>query len=389
MTGRSKAVARSGSVGPLSDAFGPFNGRIWLNAAHQGPLPAAAQHAAQKALEMKVNPAQLPDGAFWEVPRSLRSALARLVDADERQIALTNSTSYGINLIAQGLDLKEGDEVLVVDGDFPATVLPWLARRGLRVRFLERSRGGVEADILEAAIGNRTRVFCTSWVFSFFGDAIDLDALGEVCRRHGVMFVVNGSQAVGARALSLKRVPMDALSSCGFKWLCGPYATGFCWLGGQLLERIRYPLPNWLHLQEAAGLNREMTYELPDEKAAIAYDVFCTANFLNYMPWAASIDHLLSFGIDSIEAHDQALVEQLVSGLPEAYQLISPRSEPERSTLVLFSHRYPTRNHEVVGQLAGAGIDVALREDKIRVAPHLYNSRADIDRALEVLGAAA
>ena len=115
---------------PLSDQFGPFDGRIWLNAAHQGPLPSSAQRAASAALEMKISPHQLPDEAFWDVPDRLRRTLAHLVDAEPAQIALTNSTSYGINVIAQGLDLRDGDEVLVVKGDFPATVLPWLARPG-------------------------------------------------------------------------------------------------------------------------------------------------------------------------------------------------------------------------------------------------------------------
>lgn len=110
----------------LSRDFGPFQGRTWLNAAHQGPLPRAARLAIQAATRMKVRPARLPDDAFWEVPRRLRAALAKLIGARTESIALTNSTTYGINVVAQGFDFRHGgDEVLLVDGDFPATVLPW------------------------------------------------------------------------------------------------------------------------------------------------------------------------------------------------------------------------------------------------------------------------
>jgi selenocysteine lyase/cysteine desulfurase len=89
---------------------------------------------------------------------------------------------------------------VLVDGDFPATVVPWLplAERGVRVRLLEPEGGVLEAGQLEAELGPATRLFCTSWVFSFTGQKVDLAALGRVCRRAGVTFVVNGSQAVGA-----------------------------------------------------------------------------------------------------------------------------------------------------------------------------------------------
>jgi cysteine desulfurase / selenocysteine lyase len=373
----------------LSPDFGPFQGRTWLNAAHQGPLPRAARRAIQAATRMKVRPARLPDDAFWEVPRRLREALAKLIGASSESIALTNSTTYGINVVAQGFDFRHsGDEVLLVDGDFPATVLPWLARRDITVRFLRGTRGRIDPDLLEANLTPRTRVFCTSWVFSFYGSALDLAALAEVCRRREVLFVVNGSQGVGTRDISVES-GIDVLSACGFKWLCGPYATGFCWLSEAALERIDYPLPNWLRNQEAGGLSQEMDYHLPHDRGASAYDVFCTANFLNFMPWTAAIEELLSLGIAAVARHNQRLVDLLITGLPPGFQLLSPAAEPERSTLAFISHKDPDRNPRVMEMLARARLDVALREGNIRVSPHLYNSSYDIEALLQVLASAA
>lgn len=373
----------------LSRDFGPFQGRTWLNVAHQGPLPRAARLAIQAATRMKVRPARLPDDAFWEVPRRLREALAKLIGARTESIALTNSTTYGINVVAQGFDFRHGgDEVLLVDGDFPATVLPWLARRDIRVRFLRGTRGRIDPDLLEANLGPHTRVFCTSWVFSFYGTALDLTALAQVCRRRGVLFVVNGSQGVGTRELSVES-GIDVLSACGFKWLCGPYATGFCWLSEAALEDIHYPLPNWLHNQHGGRLSQEMDYQLPHQHGGAAYDVFCTANFLNFMPWTAAIEEVLSAGISAVAGHNQRLVDLLISRLPDGFQLLSPAAEPERSTLVYISHRDRGKNGRIVDALARAHIDVALREGNIRVSPHLYNSSLDIEALLEVLASAA
>jgi cysteine desulfurase / selenocysteine lyase len=372
----------------LSTAFGPFANRVWLNCAHQGPVPHPAAEAAQRAIADKLAPARIADDAFWAVPQRLRTRLAELVGGRSEEIVLGNATSYGLNLLAQGLGLSSGDEILVVGGDFPATVIPWLqlADRGVQVRFLGDDTARVDAGTLAEAITPKTRVFCTSWVFSFFGHAVDLAALGRVCRDHGVLFIVNGSQAVGARPLDVSQTPLDALCCCGFKWLCGPYATGFAWITSNVLARLDYPQPYWLSMQEGGDLNSELDYTLADRHDGPAHDVYGTANFLNYQPWIAALDHLASFGMDAIAAHDQALVDRLLRGLDELpYQLISPRRGPRRSTLILFSHQDSHRNQKVHGALTDAGIDVALRNDKLRISPHLYNSDNDIDAALAVL----
>jgi cysteine desulfurase/selenocysteine lyase len=368
--------------------FGGFEGRAWLNCAHQGPLPRVAVAAAGRAVADKAAPHRIADEAFAEVPRRLKAALGRLVGVPADQVILGNSTSYGLHLLVQGVPWRDGDEVLLVDGDFPATVVPWLplAERGVRVRLLRPEGGRLEAGQLEAELSPATRLFCTSWVFSFTGQAVDLAALGRVCRRAGVSFVVNGSQAVGAAPLDLAALPVDALVGCGFKWLCGPYATGFCWLHPDLLASLAYRPAYWLAHLAQDDLGQETAYRLRPDLGAAAWDVFGTANFLDFQPWTASVEYLLGLGIDRVAAWDQALVERFLRGLdPDRHQLLSPREGPGRSTLVLLGHRRPDRNADLHRRLTAAGVDVAFRAGHLRVSPHLYNTPADLDRALEVL----
>jgi selenocysteine lyase/cysteine desulfurase len=379
----------------LSAEFGPFEGRVWMNCAHQGPLPRCAQRAAFEAIELKRTPARLRDALFAEVPARLRAALARLINAPPEQIALTNSTSYGFNLLAQGLGWRPGDEIVCVEGDFPATVVPWkpLERQGVELRLIAPSEKGARltADIIAAEITTRTRAVCASWVYSFFGSAIDLEACGRACHEHDVLFFVNGSQALGAAPIDVTSLPIDALSCCGFKWLCGPYATGFAWLSPRILARLDFPNPHWLRLQQKAAaadgveLDRALVYDLPKETTADAYDVFCAANFLNFMAWTASLEHLLELGLPRIEEHDQRLVERLVAGLPGPIAVTSPTERPARSTLVLASHVDRERNPALAHELEARGIDIAQRDGKLRFSPHLYNSLADVDRVLEAL----
>lgn len=157
----------------------------------------ATTHAAR----LKAAPHRIADDGFAEVPGRLRTLLGQLVGGPPDQIVLGNSTSYGLHLIANGLPWSGGDEVLVIEGDYPATVLPWqrLAHGGVRIRSLRPAGEHLTADELASEIGPQTKVVAVTWVGSFTGRTLDLQSLGSVCRAAGTFLVVNASQALGAR----------------------------------------------------------------------------------------------------------------------------------------------------------------------------------------------
>jgi selenocysteine lyase/cysteine desulfurase len=121
-------------------------------------------------------------------------------------------------------------------------------------------------------------------------------------------------------------------------------------------------------------------------KTGQRYDIFGTANFFNYKPWAASIEYLLDQDIDRIVAHDQTLVSHLIDNLDESkFQLISPSKGQARSTLVYISCRDQSRNQEIYQTLGENRIGLAFRRGLLRFSPHLYNTVEDIDRVLTLL----
>jgi selenocysteine lyase/cysteine desulfurase len=373
------------------DGFGDFGGRTWLNTAHQGPLPLAAAEGAREAIGWKLAPHELNASRFDGIPRRLRSALGKLVNVPPDEIVLANSASYGLHVIANGYPWQAGDEVVVMAGDFPSDLLPWLMieqQRGVRVLRIQPREHVVAPHELEAAITPHTRIFCTTWVHSFSGFAIDLEALGAICRARGVVFMLNASQALGARPIDLSRAPVDAITCAGWKWLCGPYATGFCWFAPRLLQRLRRVKAYWLSLQTAEDLGNEILDPVvPDDLDPRSFDIFAPANFFNFKPWTAAVEFLLEKGVERIRDHDDALVDQFVAGLDsDRFDVLSPRQKgPRRSTLVFFSHRDRERNRSVHAALARAGIDIALRGGLLRLSPHLHNSSSDITRALTIL----
>jgi len=381
----------AGTSAPALPGFGDFHGHTWLNTAHQGALPLVAAAAAREAVDWKTAPFELTQERFDEVPARLRAALGRLVNVPVDEIIIANSASYGLHLLAAGFPWREGDEVIVGERDFPSDILPWLLverTHGIRVVRV-RTRGPiVEADELTAAITSRTRLFCTTLVHSFSGHAIDAKTLGTICRQHGLAFVLNASQGLGARPLDLAQMPVDALSCAGWKWLCGPYGTGFCWIRPALRRTLRPTKAYWLAMLTAEDLAKDVIpVDVPDPLRPRAYDIFGTANFFNAVPFTAAIEHVLSIGTDKVESHDQLLVDCFLDGLERRrYEVTSPiERTSRRSTLIFFSHQDRMKNRSIYEALTNAGVHIAFRSGSLRLSPHLYNASDDIERALHVL----
>lgn len=374
-------------------AFAPFDGRVWLNCAHQGPLPRVAAAAAREAVAWKEQPWELTSERFAGVPARLRMLIGRLINAPADDVILGNGASHGLHLLAQGLPLGAGDEVLTMEGDFPSDILPWLGRaaEGVIVRQVQPRGAVLSPDEVATAITPRTRALCLTWVHSLSGWSIDLEAMGDLCRAHGVVFIVNVSQALGVRPLDVATAPVDAVVCVGWKWLCGPYATGFCWIRPALRAQLACHQVYWLSMLTADDLARSpLDLTLKPDAGARQFDIFGTANFLNFNALSESIAFLLEAGIAAAGTYDAALVDRLIAGLDRRhYQLLTPASGPQRSTLVFIAPRDRTRTAQVYQALLRRRIHVAYRAGALRLAPHLYNTAADIDAALDALHEAA
>jgi selenocysteine lyase/cysteine desulfurase len=211
--------------------------------------------------------------------------------------------------------------------------------------------------------------------------------LAAECHERNVRVVVNGTQAVGAVPVDVGSLGIDALSASGFKWLCGPYATGFAWLSPTLRDMLEPIQSYWLAQPDGAAidLGAQTEPQLRDDLGARGYDVFGTANFFNFAPWLASLELLLGHGPDVIAEHDALLVATLVDGLRErGCRVLTPAEPAARAAIVSFDGA--TEPAEVtVARLARAGVDVAARGGHVRVSPHLHNTIGDIERLLAAL----
>ena len=214
---------------------------------------------------------------------------------------------------------------------------------------------------------------------------LDLEAVGRACWQAGTYFFVNTTQGFGVRPLSARSLPVDAISCAGYKWLCGPYGTGFCWTRSDLLGRLRPLQCYWLPAARRTGFDSlDGILDVPPPRGPTRHDVFGTASFLNVLPWTAALEYLAEVGVDAASRHNERLVGWAGAAVAGCGYRILSLEGPTPSPFVVFD---PGEGgaHRVAGRLKEANVHVALRDGLIRVSPHLHNDGDQIDRFEEAL----
>ena len=370
-------------------AFYDFEDWIYLDAANHGPMPRASVKAAQEALELKKFPHRLTNDFYFDLPDQVRNLLAQLIAAQPDEIALTNGASDGTKAVSVSLGLQPGDEIVIVEGEFPSNYYTWRnwESRGVTVhRASPRGRFLAAEDIL-AELSARTRLVTLSWVHFSNGNRVDIARIGQECHRVGAALLVDGSQAVGAIPFRVAELECDFLTCCGYKWLLSPYGTGFFWVRRDWIERLPVREVYWQAIEGARNFNT-----LPGEDWKLApgarrWDSAETANFFNLSAMKASLEFLLRVGVETIYRHSRALLDYLLGHLPrDRCVMASPKEPDRRGTFLSVCARSPEKTQALWQKLQQQKIYVSLRENGLRIGPHLYNVERDIDRLLTVLG---
>lgn len=357
---------------------------LYMNHAAIGPLP---RPAAERLAGLADTVAASGD-ARWpqrnQECERVREMVASLLGARQaHEVAFTANTSDALSLVAEGLRWERGDNVVGAACEFPSNVYPWmrLEERGVTYRQVPERGGRLDLEELVSRMDGRTRVLALSWVQYGSGFRADLQRLGEVCRRRGVLFVVDAIQGLGALALDVERCHVDVCAAATHKWLLGPEGLGLLYVSDRVVESIRPSRIGWrstaapfdwdrFDLTPAAGAKRYESGTLP------VYSIHALG---------ASLEMLLSLGAAAVEQRVLALAGQIAEGLSDrGLEVVGSRSPAERSGIVAAVHpRRPAE--ELTGLLAERDIRVAHRAGRLRIAPHFYNTEDEVDRLLAAL----
>ncbi len=363
----------------------------YLNLAGQSPMPKVSIRAVQAALEAKKNPHHKPDSTFFEVPNRIRASIAKLIGAKPEEIALTSGASAGVAAVAYALMWKSGDEVITAKGEFPLQYTAWKPmeeREGLKLKIVSPRGRFLAADDLIAALAPQTRIVSVSMVRYDDGSLLDAARVAEACHKQGALLLLDASQCCGAIPMDVNQLGADFIVSAGYKWLLGPFGTGFFWAKSEHLAMVR-PGPFYWMAVEGSDNFAALNFEDPKPAAsAKRWDSPEWASYFNFNLAAmdASVDFVVRMGPELVAAHNRNLIELMFEQLPkDRFVPASPLDPARRGPYGCFAARSAEKTAEAYQRLRKENVVVSLREGNIRVSPHLYNTERDIDRLISVV----
>ncbi len=367
-----------------SDYFSLDPAVIYLNHAAVAPWPTAAVEAVSRFAQENGETGALHYPDWMKTESALRSSLARLINAPSAdEIALLKSTSEGLSVIAHGLDWHLGDNVVSIAQEFPSNRIVWqsLEPKGVESRLVDLQESSDPEQSLMDMCDEKTRLLAVSSVQYAAGRRMQLERLGEFCRRHQILFVVDAIQSLGALPFDITRNLADVVVADGHKWMLGPEGLALFYCRAELRERLQLHQYGWHMVEEAWDFERSSW-----QPADSARRFECgSPNMLGMHALLASLELLQDIGIERvfarIEQTTQAIVEQITH---RGFELLTPEAPAERAGIITF--RIPGADtHSLQQGLMKRQVVCAERGGGIRFSPHFYNSVEQIAQAFEVL----
>jgi selenocysteine lyase/cysteine desulfurase len=331
-----------------------------------------------------------------------RHQAAALIGARAEDIALVESTTHGLEIMAAALPLAPGDRVLVGSTEFMGLAVPWipLQKQGkFSIEVLPHRDGRMHVDDFARAIDSHTRLILLSSVQWNTGFRADLDAFGSLARERGVTLVVDAIQQLGAIGLDVSRTPVDCVVTGGHKWLNAPVGRGFLYLSPQLREHLRAPSWGYLNI-EAPPEGWAQYFATPATPAVRDYDFVTsaqrfeiggTSNYPGNVVLAAALELTNSLGLDAIEQHIFHLTDFLIDRLQAArVTIVSPREPGARSSIVTFTMNQGARRDSALLQhLLDNRVLISQRYTSgmggLRVSVHFFNDEDDIRQLVDAV----
>jgi selenocysteine lyase/cysteine desulfurase len=392
------------TINDIRQEFPALAQQVFLDSACVSLAPQRAIEKIRAFLDMV---ALCPSGSATEqhldmdgLRSAARPQVAKLINARESDIALMESTSQGLNLVANAIPLARGDRVVLCDLEFMGAALPWVQKRhelGIEIDSVANRHGQILVEDIAAAITPATRVVAISSVQWSNGFRCDLDALSQLCRERGVFLVVDAIQQIGAIPLDVQKTPVDAIACGGHKWLLAPFGCGFLYLSPEFRAKVKAPLAGYLSVVEpehgwdryfaSPAITPVRDYDFVDD--ARRWESGGTANYPGAIALAESVALLNEIGIETIADQVLCLTDYLIDSLHrEGVEVVTPLDRRYRSSIVTFSVGKVDDNEALINFLRRHKVLVSLRYTSgvggVRVACHVFNNRQDINRLTEL-----
>ena len=305
---------------------------------------------------------------------------AALLGCTPDDIGFPSSVAQAVGLLADSLDWRSGDNVVLEAWEFPSLINPWLVQRerGVEIRVLEPEERRASLERVRAAVDERTRVIALSHVSYLTGERHDLAAYSAIAREVGALLVVDSSHALGA--VPVQAPLADFLFSCCYKWVLGIQGTAIAYWNRERLPDWRPRMTGWHSVTPRSPSQRRHGPDpLPDGRAfepgnPTYAGIFVLDNALEYLSRQSS---------ESIEQHDLELSGQVRNGLLDlGLDVTTPENPGERAGNLCFA---TTKAPAIRQAMEASNVLVTGEDERVRISTHIYNDSDDVSQGLELL----
>ena len=366
----------------ISEMWPTLKDMTYLNNAATGIPPLATINAMKEYLD---NRFRATGGTFKDTLaniKAIRMNLAQLLGGDYSQYALVPSTSSGVNSFAHSIEYPEGSNVVLCDLEFPANYVPWQNVKklyGAELRVVKSTDGGVPIERFAEAIDENTRVVAVSQIQFGSGFRADLGALTKLAHDNGAYLSADIIQAAGCFETDLSKLNVDFATGQAAKWMLGPIGAGYVYVGKSVMDKIHPRFLGWWgveKLQEFGYFDRE---PLADARM---FQVGSPA-MIAYIGLLESLKVLLQIPAKNREQAAVATADYLRKRLSEMNIPYFDFGPKNNSATVVCG---PPDVEKLNEKLREDNIHCSVRNGRLRVSPHFYNSAEEVDRMLAHFG---
>ena len=356
----------------------------FLNCANMSPLLKSVNEAGIHSLNKRNRPWTMDNYEWFGAPEHLRELFGVLINSDKEHIALIPSVSYGMAIAAKNIKLKAGQNILLLDRQFPSNVYAWreLSRRtGAKIITVKKLDHQSWTDAILENINETTGVIAIPNCHWTDGGLIDLEPVSAAARKVNAKLVIDASQSLGVFPFDVQKIQPDFLITVGYKWLLGSFNIAFLYASDEFCD-TGIPI-------EFANLNRagsedfsKLAYYDEYKPGARRFDAGESSSFIHVEMAISGLTQILKWGVENIQETLSVLTDRLsqkaaIAGLettaqPRVGHIVGLKISEEKVV-------------ELSKKLIENKIYISFRGTTMRVAPHLYNHQNDIDRLLECL----